>query len=33
MEFAVGDIFADAGLLQEAASDVKALLDQDPELT
>ena len=33
MEFAVGDIFADAGLLQEAAEDVKELLDQDPELT
>ena len=31
MEFAVGDIFADAGLLQEAAEDVKALLDKDPE--
>lgn len=33
MEFAVGDIFADAGLLQEAAEDVKALLDKDPELS
>lgn len=30
MEFAVGDIFADAGLLQEAAEDVKALLEQRP---
>ena len=33
MEFAVGDIFADAGLLQEAAEDVNALLDKDPELS
>ena len=33
MEFAVGDIFADAGLLQEAAEDVKELLDKDPELS
>lgn len=33
MEFAVGDIFADAGLLQEAAEDVKALVDKDPELS
>ena len=32
MEFAVGDIFADAGLLQEAAEDVKGLLEADPEL-
>lgn len=32
MEFAVGDIFADAGLLQEASEDVKQLLKEDPKL-
>ena len=32
MEFAVGDIFADANLLQEASEDVKELLEADPEL-
>ncbi|MGN0291184.1 MAG: ATP-dependent DNA helicase RecG [Lachnospiraceae bacterium] len=32
MEFAVGDIFADANLLQEASEDVKMLLEKDPEL-
>lgn len=32
MEFAVGDIFSDANLLQEASEDVKQLLEEDPEL-
>lgn len=32
MEFAVGDIFADANLLQEASEDVKLLLESDPDL-
>lgn len=32
MEFAVGDIFSDADILQEASEDVKALLEADPEL-
>lgn len=32
MEFAVGDIFSDANLLQEASEDVKQLLEEDPDL-
>lgn len=32
MEFAVGDIFSDANLLQEASEDVKQLLEEDSEL-
>ncbi|MCI8327763.1 MAG: ATP-dependent DNA helicase RecG, partial [Lachnospiraceae bacterium] len=32
MEFAVGDIFSDADLLQEASEDVKWLLEKDPNL-
>lgn len=32
MEFAVGDIFSDANLLQEASEDVKQILDEDPDL-
>lgn len=32
MEFAVGDIFSDANLLQEASEDVKRLLEEDSQL-